>query len=282
MEFITLNNNTSIPAAGIGTFLMQPAEAEAATLAALNSGYTLVDTANAYLNEKAVGRAMKASGKAREDIYLSTKLWPSVYTTADQAIDETLARLGTDYIDLLFLHQPVGDYVGAYKAMERAVKAGKVKSLGLSNFSKEQIEEVMAATEIKPAVVQVETHPYYPQAELKAYLDGFGAKIMAWYPLGHGDKNLVNEPIFSKLAEKYGKSNAQIILRWHTQMGNVVIPGSKNPDHIRDNIDLFDFTLTNEEIASIAAVNKNTPYYVASKEALAGYLAFAPDFNAQE
>jgi diketogulonate reductase-like aldo/keto reductase len=282
MEWITLNNHTNIPVAGIGTFLMQPDEAEAATIAALNSGYTLVDTANAYMNEKAVGRAMKASGKAREEIYLSTKLWPSVYAAADQAIDETLARLDTDYIDLLFLHQPVGDYVGAYKAMERAVKVGKVKSLGLSNFSKEQIEEVIAATEIKPAVIQVEAHPYYPQTELKAYLDGFGAKIMAWYPLGHGDKDLINEPIFTALAKKYGKSNAQIILRWHTQVGNVVIPGSKNPDHIKDNIDLFDFELTSEELAEIAKLCKNAPYYVASKEALAGYLAFAPDFDAQE
>jgi diketogulonate reductase-like aldo/keto reductase len=282
MEWITLNNHTNIPVAGIGTFLMQPDEAEAATIAALNSGYTLVDTANAYMNEKAVGRAMKASGKAREEIYLSTKLWPSVYATADQAIDETLARLDTDYIDLLFLHQPVGDYVGAYKAMERAVKAGKVKSLGLSNFSKEQIEEVIAATEIKPAVIQVEAHPYYPQTELKAYLEGFGAKIMAWYPLGHGDKDLINEPIFTALAKKYGKSTAQIILRWHTQVGNVVIPGSKNPDHIKDNIDLFDFELTSEELAEIAKLCKNAPYYVASKEALAGYLAFAPDFDAQE
>jgi diketogulonate reductase-like aldo/keto reductase len=282
MEFITLNDDTKIPAAGIGTFLMQPDEAEAATIAALNSGYTLVDTANAYMNEKAVGRAMKASGKKREEIYLSTKLWPSVYATAEQAIDETLTRLDTDYIDLLFLHQPVGDYIGAYKAMERAVKAGKVKSLGLSNFSKEQIEEVIAATEIKPAFLQVEAHPYYPQTELKAYLEGFGAKVMAWYPLGHGDKALLEEPVLTELAKKYGKSTAQVILRWHTQVGNVVIPGSKNPDHIKDNIDLFDFTLSDEDMAKIATLDKNIRYYTATQEALNGYLAFAPDFDAQK
>lgn len=282
MKNFELNNGTTIPVAGIGTFLMQPQEAESSVVSALQNGYTLIDTANAYMNEKAVGRAIKVSGKQRSEIYLSTKLWPSVYATADQAIDETLARLDTDYIDLLFLHQPVGDYIGAYKAMERAVKSGKVKSLGLSNFSKAEVEEVINATEIKPVFLQVEAHPYYPQNELKAYLDTFGAKVMAWYPLGHGDANLVNEPVFTELAKKYGKSNAQIILRWHTQVGNVVIPGSKNPEHIKDNINIFDFTLTDEELSKIAKLDRNKPYYVASQEALQGYLAFAPDFNSQE
>lgn len=279
MEYLKLNNGTKIPAAGIGTFLLQPEEAEAACIAALKNGYTLIDTANAYMNEKAVGRAVKASGKARENIYISTKLWPSVYATADQAIDGTLARLNTDYIDLLFLHQPVGDYIGAYKAMERAVKDGKVKSLGLSNFSEEQIKEIVDATEIKPVVVQVEAHPYYPQTELKSYLEQFGTVIMAWYPLGHGDKALIGESVFTELANKYGKTNAQIILRWHTQVGNIVIPGSKNEEHIRDNIDIFDFALTDEEIKKIAAVDKNVRYYTATKEALDGYLAFAPNFD---
>lgn len=282
MEYLNLNNGTKIPVAGIGTFLMQPEEAEAACIAALKNGYVLIDTANAYMNEKAVGRAVKASGKAREDIYISTKLWPSVYATADQAIDETLKRLDTDYIDLLFLHQPVGDYVGAYKAMERAVKSGKVKSLGLSNFSEEQIKEIIDATGIKPAVVQVEAHPYYPQTELKRYLEQFGTVIMAWYPLGHGDQALIGEPVFTELANKYGKSNAQIILKWHTQVGNIVIPGSKNEEHIKDNVDIFDFALTDEEIKKIAAVDKNVRYYTATKEALDGYLAFAPNFDEQK
>lgn len=282
MEFLKLNNETQIPAAGIGTFLMQPDEAEAASLAAIANGYVMIDTANAYMNERAVGRAMKSSGKAREEIYLSTKLWPSVYAAADKAIEETLARLDTDYIDLLFLHQPVGDYIGAYKAMERAVKAGKVKSLGLSNFDEEQIKEVMNATEIKPAVVQVEAHPYFPQTALKEYLKPFGTLIMAWYPLGHGDKALIDEPIFTELAAKYGKSNAQIILRWHTQAGNIVIPGSKNEEHIKDNIDIFDITLTEEEMEKIAGLDKNVRYYTSTKEMLEGYLAFAPKFNEQK
>lgn len=282
MMNIKLNNGNEFPAAGIGTFLMEPDDAQAAVVSALQNGYTMIDTANAYMNEKAVGRGVKESGKQRSQVYISTKLWPSVYADADKAIDETLARLDTDYIDLLFLHQPAGDYVGAYKAMERAVKAGKVKSLGLSNFSIDQIKEVVDATEIKPAVIQVEAHPYYPETELKEYLNTFGAVIMAWYPLGHGDKNLVNEQVFTDLAAKYGKSNAQIILRWHVQSGNIVIPGSKNPAHIKDNIDIFDFELTDDDMAKIASVNKNIRYYTATKEALDGYLAFAPDFNAQK
>jgi len=282
MENIKLNNGREILAAGIGTFLMQPDDAQNAVEAALKNGYTLVDTANAYLNEKAVGRAIKESKKARKDVYLSTKLWPSVYADADKAIDETLARLDTDYIDLLFLHQPVGDYIGAYKAMERAVKDGKVKSLGLSNFSKEQVEEILKEAEIAPAVLQVEAHPYYSQKELKEFLEPAGTKLMAWYPLGHGDKALLEEPVFARLAEKYGKSPAQIILRWHTQNGNIVIPGSKNEEHIKDNIDIFDFKLTDDELKEIDALNKDIPYYTATEEALAGYLAFAPDFNDQK
>lgn len=281
MEYITLNNGTKAPMAGIGTFLMEPKDAEEAVYNALRLGYRLIDTANAYMNERAVGRGMKRSGVAREEIYLSTKLWPSVYKKADKAIDETLARLDTDYIDLLYLHQPAGDYVGAYKAMERAVQAGKVRSIALSNFSIEQMQEVLDACEIAPAFVQVETHPYFPQDELKAFLKPYGTAVMAWYPLGHGDKSLVNEPVFSELASKYRKSNAQIILRWHTQVGNVVIPGSKNVDHIRDNIDIFDFALTEDELAAIAKVNRNKAYYHASKAALLGYLAFAPDFDKQ-
>ena len=281
MEYITLNNGTKAPLCGIGTFLMKPEEAEQAVYDALTNGYRLIDTANAYMNEKAVGRGIKRSGVAREEIYLITKLWPSVYADADKAIDETLARLGVDYVDLLFLHQPVGDYIGAYKAMERAVKAGKVKSLGLSNFPEAQIKEVIDATEVPPTFVQVEAHPYYPQTALKAYLKPMGTAIMAWYPLGHGDKSLVNEEVFTKLAEKYGKSNAQVILRWHTQVGDVVIPGSKNVDHIRDNINIFDFTLTDDELAEIAKVDQGKRYYTATDEALQGYLQFAPDFNEQ-
>jgi diketogulonate reductase-like aldo/keto reductase len=282
MESFKLNNGTEIPAAGIGTFLMSPKDAEQAVYNAFTDGYTMVDTANAYMNEKAVGRGLRKAGVKRENIYVSTKLWPSIYSDAANAIDATLKRLGTDYIDLLFLHQPVGDVRGAYRAMEDAVKAGKVRSLGLSNFSIEEIREIADTEEIRPAVIQVEAHPYYPQTELKDYLKTIGAVVMAWYPLGHGDKNLVNESVFTELGKKYGKSNAQIILRWHIQSGNIVIPGSRNPQHIRDNIDLFDFSLTDDEMAAIAAINKNKRYYTQTEEALQGYLHMAPDFDSQE
>ncbi|MGI5887808.1 MAG: aldo/keto reductase [Oscillospiraceae bacterium] len=282
MEYFKLNNGTKIPAAGIGTFMMSPDDAEEAVYNAFRNGYEMVDTANAYMNEKAVGRGIARAGVSRSDIYVSTKLWPSIYSDAANAIDATLKRLGTDYIDLLFLHQPVGDIKGAYRAMEDAVKAGKVRSLGLSNFSIEQIKEIADTEEIKPAVIQVEAHPYYPQTELKGYLKTIGAVVMAWYPLGHGDKNLVNEQVFSELGRKYGKSNAQIILRWHIQSGNIVIPGSRNPQHIKDNIDLFDFSLSDEDMASIASVNKNRRYYTQTEEALQRYLHMAPDFDSQK
>ncbi len=281
MEYLTLNNGNKMPMAGIGVFLLKPEETELSVLSALADGIRLIDTANAYMNEKAVGRAMKKSGVAREDIFLVTKLWPTVYTD-ENAVDETLARLGTDYIDLLFLHQPAGDWRTGYKMMEKAYKEGKVKALGVSNFPIEWLKEIIETAEIKPQMVQVEAHPYFPQTELKKVLAETGMGLMAWYPLGHGDKNLINEPVFTKLAEKYGKSNAQIILRWHVQSGDVIFPGSRNPAHIRDNFNIFDFTLTDEEMAEIASVDKNLRYYNATIEEAQKYAKMNMDFNAQE
>ncbi|MDO4413867.1 MAG: aldo/keto reductase [Erysipelotrichaceae bacterium] len=281
MEYLTLNNGNKMPMAGIGVFLLNPEETELSVLSALADGIRLIDTANGYMNEKAVGRAIAKSGVAREDIFLVTKLWPTVYTD-ENAIDDTLARLGTDYVDLLFLHQPAGDWRTGYKMMEKAYKEGKVKALGLSNFPIDWLKEIIETAEIKPQMVQVEAHPYYPQTELKKVLAETGMGLMAWYPLGHGDKNLINEPVFTKLAEKYGKSNAQIILRWHVQSGNVIFPGSKNPAHIRDNFNIFDFSLTDEEMAEIAKVNKNVRYYNATIEDAQKYAKMDMDFNAQE
>ena len=281
MEYFTLNNGNKMPMAGIGVFLLKPEETELSVLSALADGIRLIDTANAYMNEKAVGRAIAKSGVAREDIFLVTKLWPTVYTD-ENAVDETLARLNLDYVDLLFLHQPAGDWRTGYRMMEKAYKEGKVKALGLSNFPIEWLKEIIETAEIKPQMVQVEAHPYYPQTELKKVLAETGMGLMAWYPLGHGDKNLINEPVFTKLAEKYGKSNAQIILRWHVQSGNVIFPGSKNPAHIRDNFNIFDFSLTDEEMAEIAAVDKNVRYYNATIEDAQKYAKMAMDFNSQE
>lgn len=282
MEYLKLNNGVEMPVEGLGTFLMTPAEAEAASLAALEEGYEHIDTANAYMNEKAVGRAIAKSGVDREKLFVSTKLWPSVYEAGDAAVDGTLARLGLEYVDMLILHQPVGDYLAAWKTMEKAYRDGKVRALGLSNFPQDKIAEVIGAAEIKPQLVTVECHPYFAQTELRGFLEPYGIVIEAWYPLGHGDAALQAEPIFAELAGKYGKTPAQVILRWHTQMGTSIIPGSKNPQHIAGNADIFDFTLTDEEMARIAELDGTKKYYEATEEALAGYLAMKPDFDSQE
>lgn len=270
MEYLKLNNGIKMPMAGIGVFMMSPAEAEAAVESALKSGVRLIDTANGYMNESGTGRGIKKSGVAREDIFLVTKLWPTVYEK-ETAIDDTLARLDTDYIDLLFLHQPTDNWREGYKNIEKAYKEGKVKAIGLSNFPEDFLKEAIDTMEVKPHVVQVEAHPYFPQMELKKILAETGMGMMAWYPLGHGDKNLVNEPVFTELAAKYKKTNAQIILRWHIQCGNVIFPGSKNPDHIRDNFDIFDFELTDEDMSEIAKVDKGMRYYTATPELIAQY-----------
>ena len=281
MEFITLNNGVKAPMAGVGTFLLTPDEAEAAVISALKFGCRLIDTANAYVNEKAVGRAMKKSGLDRKEIFLETKLWPSFYEQED-AVEKTLERLDADYIDLLLIHQPAGNYIAGYKLMEKAYKEGKVKAIGLSNFNEAQIREILDVCEVKPAVLQTEVHPYSQEKALKEFLFFVCIAIQAWYPLGHGDKALLEEPVFARLGEKYGKSAAQIILRWHIQDGNIVIPGSKNPDHIRDNFDLFDFALTDEEMGEIAALDKQKRYYTSTPELLESYVKMVPPVDEQK
>ena len=218
---------------------------------------------------------------SREDIFLETKLWPSFYEQRD-AVDKTLQRLGTDYIDLLLIHQPAGNYLAGYKLMEKAYKAGKVKAIGLSNFNTRQIQEILSQCEVKPAVLQTEVHPYSQERELKKFLAEEGMVIQAWYPLGHGDKALQQEPVFTELAAKYGKSNVQIILRWHIQSGNIVIPGSKNPEHIKANLNLFDFTLTDEEMERIAAMDQQKRYYHSTREMLKKYAEIVPDVDGQK
>ena len=281
MEYVTLNSGVKMPMAGIGTFLLTPDEAEASVLHALQNGVRLIDTANAYVNEKAVGRAMKRSGLPREEIFLETKLWSSFYEQPD-AVEKTLARLDTDYIDLLLIHQPAGNYVAGYRLMEKAYKEGKVRAIGLSNFNQAQVSEILSLCEVKPTILQTELHPYHQEPSLKTFLKENGIVAQAWYPLGHGDKALLEEPLLTALGQKYGKSAAQIILRWHMQVGNIVIPGSKNPAHIKANFDLFDFVLTDEEMAQIAALNQDKRYYTSTPELLKKYAEMVAPVDEQK
>ena len=278
MEYVTLNNGIKCPVVGIGTFMIAPPDAENSVREALKMGYRLVDTAAAYQNERAVGRGIKESGVPREEVFLSTKIWPSEYGN-ENAVDETLERLGVEYVDLLYIHPPAGNWLDGYRMLEKAYKEGKAKSIGISNFEGKYIAELKTKWEIVPQFIQVEAHPYFAQDELRKTLDKYGIKIMSWYPLGHGDKSLINEPVFAELGKKYGKSNAQVILRWHTQMGFVVIPGSKNVAHIKDNADIFDFTLTDDEMAEIAKLNKGVRYYNGTEEDLARYAAWQPIYE---
>lgn len=278
METIKLNNGITCPVIGIGTFMLAPKDAQNSVREALKMGYSLVDTANAYVNERAVGRGVRESGLSRKDVFISTKLWPSEYEN-ENAVDETLERLGVDYVDLLYIHQPAGNWEAGYRQLEKAYKDGKAKSIGISNFEGKYIDELQHKWEIAPQFIQVEAHPYFTQRELRVTLDKYGIKLMSWYPLGHGDKSLMSEPVFEALGKKYGKTPAQIILRWHTQMGFVVIPGSKNVAHIKDNLDILDFTLTKNEMAEIAKLDRDMRYYHRTDEQLRQFAAWRPDFE---
>lgn len=262
--YITLNDGNKIPQYGIGVFTVpEGEETENAVKEALKLGVRHIDTAHAYQNERSVGKAVKESGIDRHEIWITSKLWPSEYGEGKTsiAIDKMLKRLDTDYIDLLLLHQQFGDYLGAWKDMEKAVKAGKVRSIGISNFESERLEELCEAAAIKPAVNQVELHPYYQQNALKKRLAKYGTVIESWYPLGHGSPELINEPVFSELSAKYGKNNVQIILRWHIQEGNIIFPKSTNPQHIRDNFNIFDFELTDAEMEQIRSLDKGYRFF---------------------
>jgi diketogulonate reductase-like aldo/keto reductase len=278
MENMKLNNDLECPMLGLGTFMLSPEDAYASTLEALKMGYSLIDTANAYVNERAVGRAIKDSGIDRKNIFLSTKIWASEYEN-ENTVEETLERLGVDYVDLLYIHQPAGNWLAGYRMLEKAYREGKAKSIGISNFEGKYMEELETKWEIVPQFIQVEAHPYFTQKELRVTLDKYGIKLMSWYPLGHGDTALMNELVFAGLGKKYGKTPAQVILRWHTQMGFVVIPGSKNAEHIKDNMDIFDFALTDEEMEQIAKLDKNERYYHRTDEQLVQFANWKPEFE---
>ena len=282
MKELKLNNGITMPSVGIGTFLLEPEDAENSVYQALNMGYRLIDTANAYRNERAVGRGMRKSPLKREEIFLSTKLWASEYENPN-AVEETLERLGTDYIDLLFIHQPTAKWREGYRQLIKAYQEGKIRSIGISNFEGEYIDALLKEFDVLPQVIQVECHPFFPQEELRRVTDPKDIKIMSWYPLGGKGMTgeLLNHPIITSIAEKHHKSPSQIVLRWHVQMGFIVIPGSKNPAHIKENIDLFDFELTKEDMAQIASLNNGQRRYHRTEESLQQFALWKIPYEAK-
>lgn len=282
MKNLVLNNKIEMPQIGIGTYLLEPTDAYNSVLNALKMGYRLIDTANAYRNERAVGRAIKDSKIKREDIFVSTKLWASEYEN-ESAVEETLERLNLDYIDLLFIHQPTKNWRSGYKQLVKAYKEGRIRSIGISNFEGEYIKEVLAEFDVKPQVIQVECHPFYPQVELRKITDKENIKIMSWYPLGgKGMTNdLLENQVILDLASKYNKTAAQIVLKWHIEMGFIVIPGSKNVLHIKDNINIFDFNLTKEDMDKISTLNNGQRRYNRTDEALEHFALWQPEYEAK-
>ena len=278
MDKVTLNNGVVMQTLGIGTFLIAPDDALVGVREALKMGYRHVDTANLYGNERAVGRAIKESGVPREEIFLATKIWPTEYHNPN-AVEDTLERLGVSYVDLLYVHQPAGDWKTCYKMIEKAYKEGKTRAIGISNMEGHWLDELLSFCEIKPQVIQVECHPYFPQRELRKQVEEDGLRIVSWFPLGHGDPSLLNEPVISEIAKKHGVSNAQVLLRWQIDMGFTVIPGSKNVNHIKDNFDILKFKLDEDDMKKIASLDKNKKYNEQTDAKLDAYAHRAPVYE---
>ena len=265
---LEMNNKLKIPQFGFGVFTIKDNdEAEKCCLEAFKLGYRHIDTAHLYGNEKGVGEAIRKSGIPRDQIFLTSKIWHNEcgegITT--KAIERMLKRLNQEYVDLLLIHWPLGDYIGAWKDMEKAVQEGKVKSIGLSNFFGKHLEDILKIAKIMPVVDQVECHPYAPCDDLRKELDKINCYIEAWSPIGRGNSQLLNEPILIEIAKKYNKTVAQVILRWHIEKGNIVFPKSSNPKHIKENFEIFDFKLTQEEIDKINSL-KSKPIFTAEFE----------------
>lgn len=255
---VMLNSGYEMPVYGIGTYSLHGEECINSITAALNSGVRLIDTAHAYGNEAEIGEAVRRSGIPREEIFVITKLYPDQFSDPEAAIDEALKKLDIGYIDMMLLHHPGAGDVAAYKAMERAVSKGTIRSVGLSNWYVEELEDFLPQVDIMPALVQNEIHPYYQENDVIPYIQNHGIVVQGWYPLGgrgHTAK-LLGDEVISEIAKAHGKSSAQVILRWNLQKGVVVIPGSSNPDHIRENTELFDFELSGEELGRINALDR--------------------------
>ena len=257
MKTVTLNNGVVMPQIGYGVYQVSPAECERCVSDALSVGYRMIDTAQAYHNEEGVGAAVKKSGIARDELFLVSKVWISNYgfDKAKASIDESLRKLGTDYIDLMLLHQPFCDRYGAYRALEAAYKEGKVRAIGVSNFYPDHFIDLASNVEIVPAVNQVETHVFDQQIEAQGYMKEFGTHMMAWAPLAEGRNNFFTNPVLEAIGSKYGKSVAQVALRWLIQRDVIIIPKSVHVERMQQNLDIFDFELSQEDMAAIAALD---------------------------
>ena len=258
MEFVTLNNGVKMPLEGFGVFQVpDPAQCEQAVLDAIASGYRLIDTAAAYMNEKAVGEAIKKSGVPREELFITTKLWvqDASYEGAKKAIQTSLDNLGLSYLDLYLIHQPMSDYVGAYRAMEEAYKEGKLKAIGVCNFYPHRLADLCETVEVIPAVNQVELHPFFQQENALALMKEYGVVPEAWGPFAEGNHGIFTHPVLTAIGQKYGKSAAQVALRWNVQRGVVVIPKSVHKERIEQNMNIWDFQLSDEDMAEIAKLD---------------------------
>ena len=258
MEFVTLNNGVKMPLEGFGVFQVpDPAQCEQAVLDAIASGYRLIDTAAAYMNEKAVGEAIKKSGVPREELFITTKLWvqDASYEAAKKAIQTSLDNLGLSYLDLYLIHQPMGDYVGAYRAMEEAYKEGKLKAIGVCNSYPHRLADLCETVEVIPAVNQVELHPFFQQENALALMKEYGVVPEAWGPFAEGNHGIFTHPVLTAIGQKYGKSAAQVALRWNVQRGVVVIPKSVHKERIEQNMNIWDFQLSDEDMAEIAKLD---------------------------
>lgn len=279
MKTVKLNNGLEMPQFGIGTYNFPSDEvAQDAVSFAFKNGYNHVDTAHAYNDERGVGAGVKNSGMKREDVWITSKLWPNEYGEGKtlEAIDKMLKRLQVDYIDLLFVHQPIGDYVGAWKDMEKAVEMGKVKALGISNFEFHGYNEIMENAKIKPAVAQIELHPYAQQKEFREKLAKDNIQVECWFPLGGegaGNEALFNDETIKEIANAHGKTPAQVILRWHIQEGFVAIPGATNHDYILENVNIFDFELSDEEMQKMRDLDKNQRFFTLNYEQVKGFVS---------
>lgn len=263
MEYKTLNDGNKIPVLGYGVFTIPDEKCADCVNRALNCGYRHIDTAQIYGNEAGVGEAVERSGLPRGELYITSKVWVKEYGYEKtlKSIELSLKKLRTDYIDLMLLHRPFSDYIGAWKALEKARSEGLVKSIGLSNFNVSQTEKISGVATVAPAVNQIELHPYFVQKKLTEYLLKENIAVEAWYPLGHGNKKLLSDKVIAALAEKYGKTPSQIILRWHVECGNIIFPKTCSAEHMEENLRIFSFSLKKEDVAAITALDKNKPLY---------------------